>query len=70
MLKRASQMNPSAANPAVMHVKMQEALPMAASVKCSRQFAPDAERPAKFLSSLAMIALCIAATALQTEDKS
>ncbi len=70
-LKKVLLMNLSAANPAVMHVKMQEAVLTAAAVpvRCSKQLAPVAEKLAKFPSSQAMIALFIAVTALQTEDK-
>ncbi len=69
MLKKALQTSPSAANPAVLRVKTQEAVPTtAAAVKCSTQLALNAARPAKFRSSRAMIVLYTAATALQTED--
>jgi hypothetical protein len=71
MLKRVSQMNLSVVNHAALHVKMQEAIPMALLARCSKQLAQNAEKSARFLLSPAMIVLCIAATALQrVEDKS
>ena len=65
MLQKGSQMSHSVVNLAVMHVKMQKALPMAALVKCTMLFALLAEKVAKFLSSREKIAQFIAATALQ-----
>lgn len=69
MLKKVSQTNLSAASPAVLHVKMQEAVPPTAeAVKCSMQHAQNAEKSARFLLNLATIARFTAAIALQTED--
>lgn len=70
MLKKALPMNLSAARLAAMHARMQEAVPTAVAVKCSKQPVQAAERPAKSHSSPAMTALFTAVTALQTEDKS
>ena len=68
MRRRVSRMNPSAANLAVMHAKIQRAVQTAEIAKCSRQLAHLAVKPAKFLLNLVKIVLYTAAIALQTED--
>lgn len=67
MLPRVSQTNPSVVSLAAMHAKMQEAVTMAAAVKCMTQHAHHAAKPAKFPLNPAKTVLYIAATALQTE---
>lgn len=66
MLKKVLLMNRSAARHAVWNARVTTTLvEMAALVKCMMQYAQVVESRARFLSSRAMTALCIAAIVLE-----